>query len=146
MKKHIQLSIPTPCHEDWGNMNPVETGRFCNSCQKQVVDFTNMSDRDVALFFKKPSTDSVCGRFMREQLDRDIAIPQKRIPWLKYFFQFALPAFIVSAKATAQGKIKLTNVLTAAEKQRCDKASGTLGMIVPKIEPYRVGDTTSIQP
>lgn len=103
MAKQLQLTIPTPCHENWDGMTPSEKGKFCGSCQKQVIDFSNMSDRQVAQFFKKPSTGSVCGRFMSDQLDRAIEIPKKRIPWLKYFFQIALPAFFVS-KAGAQTK------------------------------------------
>jgi TonB-dependent SusC/RagA subfamily outer membrane receptor len=83
-------------------MTPAQQGKFCGSCQKQVVDFSNMSDRQVAEFFKKPSTGSVCGRFMTDQLDRDIEIPRKRIPWLKYFFQFVIPAFLVSLKSSGQ--------------------------------------------
>jgi len=101
MSKKIQLSIPKPCHEDWNAMTPVEKGKFCGSCQKQVIDFSTMSDRQVAEFFKKPSTGSVCKRVMTGQLDRDIEIPKKRIPWLKYFFTIALPAFFVSVKAGA---------------------------------------------
>jgi hypothetical protein len=102
MSKKIQLSIPTPCHENWDAMTPVQQGKFCGSCLKQVIDFSNMSDRQVAEFFKKPSTGSVCGRFMTDQLDRAIEIPKKRIPWVKYFFQFVIPAFLVSIKASSQ--------------------------------------------
>jgi CarboxypepD_reg-like domain/Secretion system C-terminal sorting domain len=122
MSKKIQLTIATPCHENWDNMTPVQQGKFCGSCQKQVVDFSNMSDRQVAEFFKKPSTGSVCGRFMTDQLDRAIEIPRKRIPWLKYFFQFAIPAFLVSIKASAQktqgtvGLIKITKDTTKIPK------------------------------
>jgi hypothetical protein len=122
MAKKLQLSIPIPCHENWNAMNPVEKGRFCDSCQKQVVDFSNMSDRQVAEFFKKPTTGSVCGRFMTDQLDRDIDIPKKRIPWIKYFFQFALPAFLVSAKATAQGGVIRT--IKTEQKPDCTKTMG----------------------
>src|SRR5688572_33325629 len=93
MRKKIQLSIPKPCHENWDAMTPVEKGRFCGSCQKQVVDFSHMTDREIAMFFKKPTTGSVCGRFMEDQLNRDMEIPKKRIPWLKYFFTIGLPAF-----------------------------------------------------
>ena len=118
MSKKIQLSIADPCHENWDGMTPVEKGKFCGSCQKQVVDFSNMSDRRVAEFFKKPSTGSVCGRFMSDQLDRAIEIPKKRIPWVKYFFQIALPAFLVSMKMSAQktqGKIRMTTVAADVE-------------------------------
>lgn len=144
MSKKFQLSIPTPCNENWDNMTPVEKGRFCGSCQKQVVDFSKMSDREVAMFFKKPSTGSVCGRFMEEQLNRDIEIPKKRIPWIKYFFQFALPAFLISARASAQGKVKVKNNSIQSEQVSCSR---TLGKIVPTTIERRqtVGDTV-IQP
>ncbi|ANE52910.1 T9SS type A sorting domain-containing protein [Flavisolibacter tropicus] len=95
------LSIPTPCHENWDQMTPVEKGRFCASCQKTVIDFTNMTDQQLAAYFKKP-TGSVCGRFVKDQLERNITVPTKRIPWLRYFFQFTLPAFLFSLKATGQ--------------------------------------------
>ena len=113
MAKKIQLTIAEPCHENWDGMTPVEKGKFCGSCQKQVVDFSNMSDRQVAEFFKKPSTGSVCGRFMTDQLDRPIEIPRKRIPWVRYFFQITLPAFLMSMKVSAsktQGEIKIKTV------------------------------------
>jgi len=101
LMKKINLSIPKPCHENWDVMTPSEKGKFCGSCQKTVIDFTEMSDRHIAEFFKKPST-SVCGRFYQNQLYKEIDLPKKRIPWLKYFFQIALPAFLVSIKANAQ--------------------------------------------
>lgn len=104
--KKINLSIPKPCHENWSNMTSVDKGRFCASCQKTVMDFTGMSDRQLAAFFKKPAG-SVCGRFQQEQLNRDIEIPRKHIPWIKYFFRFSLPAFLVSMKAGAQGKVEI---------------------------------------
>ncbi|HYM95219.1 MAG TPA: carboxypeptidase-like regulatory domain-containing protein [Chitinophagaceae bacterium] len=113
--KKIQISIPTPCHENWENMTPVEKGRFCNSCQKQVVDFSSMSDREIAAFFKKPSAGSTCGRFLEGQMNRDIEIPRKRIPWVKYFFQFALPAFLVSLKASAQKERQLMRKVAPVE-------------------------------
>jgi hypothetical protein len=134
MSKKIQLSIPKPCHENWDAMTPVEKGRFCGSCQKQVVDFSNMSDRQVAEFFKKPSTGSVCGRFMTDQLERHIEIPKKRIPWLKYFFQFTIPAFLISLKASSQstkGKIKIT---TVAKDTTAPVCTPKMGIVVKPIE------------
>jgi hypothetical protein len=142
MAKQLQLSIPTPCHENWDNMTPVQQGKFCGSCQKQVIDFSNMSDRQVAEFFKKPSTGSVCGRFMTDQLERDIEIPRKRIPWLKYFFQFVIPAFLVSIRASAektQGQIRVRTVTTDTTKRPLDVKVGMLSR--PICNRPLMGDT-----
>jgi hypothetical protein len=104
MKREFQLQIPEPCHENWNAMSPADKGRFCASCQKVVIDFSRMTDNELAAFFKKPSG-SVCGHLRQDQLNRDLVIPRKRIPWIKYFFQFILPAFLFSARATAQGRV-----------------------------------------
>lgn len=124
MASKIQLTIPEPCHEKWNKMTPVEKGRFCHSCQKQVVDFSAMSDREVAQYFKQ-SAGSVCGRFMQDQLERELDIPKKRIPWARYFIQFVLPAFLTGSKAMAQGavtrKISDTLTLSPVECNRSDK-------------------------
>ena len=104
MSKKFQLQVPVPCHEDWNKMTPGDKGRFCDSCQKTVHDFTDMSDAQLIAFFKKPSTGSLCGRFYNDQLERDFEIPRKRIPWLKYFFQFAIPVFLTGLKSYSQGK------------------------------------------
>jgi hypothetical protein len=100
-------------------MTPAEKGRFCASCQKAVVDFTVMNDRQLAAFFKKPPA-SVCGRIYNDQLNRDIVIPGKRIPWFKYFFQFTWPAFVLllkscGVKESAKGKIR-TEIKTLQTK------------------------------
>lgn len=132
MPKQLQLNIPTPCHENWDKMTTVEKGKFCGSCQKQVIDFTAMSDRELALFFKKPSTGSVCGRFMSDQLDRSIEIPKKRVPWVKYFFQIALPAFFVS-KVSAQNIDRKWEAKPVADTSNriVTTQLRTLGMVLP---------------
>jgi CarboxypepD_reg-like domain len=132
MAKKILLNIPEPCHEDWDGMTPVEKGKFCGSCQKQVIDFSNMSDRELAQFFKKPSTGSVCGRFMNDQLERDLDIPKKRIPWLRYFFTMAIPAFFLSLKSAAsktQGEIRIKKSGTDTTGKRIYGELKTLGMV-----------------
>lgn len=132
MAKKIQLNIPEPCHEDWDGMTPVEKGKFCGSCQKQVIDFSNMSDRELAQFFKKPSTGSVCGRFMTDQLERELDIPKKRIPWLRYFFTMAIPAFFLSLKSAAsktQGQIRVNKSGTDTTGKRIYGDLKMMGMV-----------------
>jgi hypothetical protein len=138
MAKKIQLTIPEPCQENWDKMTPVDKGRFCGSCQKQVVDFSNMSDREVAHFFKKPSTGSVCGRFMQDQLNRDIEIPKKRLPWVKYFFQITLPAFLFSYRAKAQGSVVLFKA------QKCDVPIIVRGQVLAEEKKENPTDTIMV--
>ncbi len=140
MSKKIQLTIDEPCHENWEGMTPVEKGKFCGACQKQVVDFSNMSDRKVAEFFKKPIKSfseggSVCGRFMADQLDRPIEIPRKRIPWVKYFFQITLPAFLFSMKVSAQ-KTKGTVKVVTKDTTRIPVINNDymVGMVAKRID------------
>ena len=122
MSKKFQLQIPVPCHENWDKMSPVDKGRFCDSCQKPVYDFTGMSDAQLIAFFKKPSAGSVCGRFYDDQLGRDFEIPRKRIPWLKYFFQFTIPVFLTGLKAQSQGNISLKERPTPDTSISCSKS------------------------
>lgn len=146
MSKKLQVSIATPCHENWDSMTPVQQGKFCGSCQKQVVDFTGMSDRQIAEFFKKPSTGSVCGRFMTDQLEREIDIPRKRIPWLKYFFTIALPALFIS-KSSAQRKMGIVarpQIKDTAKVATVPQVEIMGNIMVPAIREVRDGITPEV--
>ena len=50
-KKVFHIDIPTPCKEGWQNMAPTEKGAFCNSCQKEVIDFTQKTPAEIANYF-----------------------------------------------------------------------------------------------
>jgi hypothetical protein len=104
MARHLKLTIAEPCHEDWEKMTDTEKGKYCGACQKQVVDFTGMTDAQLTSFFKRPIAGSSCGRFYTDQLEKQILIPRKRIPWVRYFFQFTLPLFLTTFKLNAQKK------------------------------------------
>jgi hypothetical protein len=76
MSNNIKISVPTPCHENWGNMTPESRGRFCAACQKTVVDFTNASDREIVTAYNKET--NLCGRFRASQLDRELVITKEK--------------------------------------------------------------------
>lgn len=67
MKKRLKLSIPTPCHENWNDFSKTSTGGFCESCQKNVIDFSGMSDEEIINYFSKPSKNT-CGKFRKSQI------------------------------------------------------------------------------
>lgn len=67
MKSNLNISIPVPCTENWTNFSPSTNGRYCSTCSKTVVDFTQMNDQEVLNYFNaKPS--HTCGRLRADQL------------------------------------------------------------------------------
>jgi TonB family protein len=43
--------------------------RFCNSCQKNVIDFTNKDRKEILEYLLTSRTEKICGRIYRSQLD-----------------------------------------------------------------------------
>jgi hypothetical protein len=85
LMKKLHLSIAEPCHEDWNGMKLVEKGRFCSSCEKQVFDFTRATDLQIIETYNK--NNSICGRFLPSQLDRELFYPKKKKSvWLATVF------------------------------------------------------------
>lgn len=74
MSDQLQLIIPSPCHQSWQGMKSVDTGRFCDHCQNVVVDFSGLTDQQIAEVMNQ-STGSACGRFKLSQLNRTIQPP-----------------------------------------------------------------------
>ena len=77
-KKYLQIQIPTSCSEDFSKMTPAEKGHFCNNCEKVVIDFSKMSDQEIANFYKK-NGGKLCGRFHHSQLNRDIRLTPPKV-------------------------------------------------------------------
>ena len=73
MSSIFSIQIQEPCHENWAEMTPTEQGRFCQNCQKVVVDFSKMSDRDLTQWFAARAGKRVCGRVNHNQLNRDFS-------------------------------------------------------------------------
>lgn len=79
MKKTFTISLATPCSQKWETFEPTSSGAFCQSCAKEVVDFTVLTDQQIIDFFKNKPLNT-CGRFRSEQLtsyryDTDVINP-----------------------------------------------------------------------
>ncbi|REG99720.1 carboxypeptidase-like regulatory domain-containing protein [Flavobacterium aquicola] len=100
MTHKIKISIPKPCHENWLEMSVTEKGRFCANCQKDVIDFTSCSDKEILKYYNQNS--KICGRFNNNQVNRLISIPkEKNTFWLitaSIFAFFGLGSPIVKAQ------------------------------------------------
>lgn len=141
--RKINLTVQSPCHENWDQMQPAEQGKFCASCCKTVTDFTGMSDRQLAEFFKKPK-ENICGRFYADQLERDILIPKKRIPWVRYFFQFTWPAFVLFLKSCGQHSATKGQVLVNKE-QPVESHPIILGGIMDQIQTVSIPEIKTVE-
>ena len=78
MTQKFNLTINKPCAEKFEDFQPTTTGGFCDSCEKEVIDFTKMSEEQVAQFFAI-NEKKVCGRFRETQLKTySISTPSKK--------------------------------------------------------------------
>lgn len=73
----MKLSIKKPCQENFDEFTSTPSGGFCQSCQKEVIDFTQMTDAQVLQYFSQSQGNS-CGRFQQSQLKSypDILAPK----------------------------------------------------------------------
>lgn len=62
----VEIKIGTPCSEKWDSFERKGSNAFCQSCEKEVVDFTKMSDRQIKNYFVK-GNGNVCGRMRKNQ-------------------------------------------------------------------------------
>lgn len=60
------IQIQSPCHESWNGMTPNAAGRHCQSCNKTVTDFSQMTDAEIINYLS--TTKNVCGRIGTSQL------------------------------------------------------------------------------
>lgn len=132
MKAQTYFHIPTPCHENWDNMTPEGKGRFCGSCNKQVVDFSLMSDQQVLNYFKQ-STGSTCGRFANDQLQRPMlpATEQKKKTW---WMAAMMPLLLLFGKTNAQKK-KANATQGEPAMIITDNRPEIMGKVAPGIRP-----------
>lgn len=105
--KKINYSIEEPCHEDWNQMKPEAKGRFCYSCSKIVVDFSNMSDFSIVNYLEGKKNESVCGRFRPEQMEKTYVLTK----W-NHSFSFDLKAVALGLALTTFSAIHVNAQVT----------------------------------
>jgi hypothetical protein len=163
MENSLKISIPTPCHEDLGQMDKTEKGRFCLSCQKEVIDFTKMADEDIVLYFenKKNGVASVCGTFRADQV---IETKNKiEIPVQTYFYArnnhqkflwmlFAcMGMFFVSCNSKTKGEVEISVIDSSKNRQNADTmkeiqlTGDTIYSVEPTEKPKKIEQGDNIQ-
>lgn len=91
--KQIQLTIPKPCHQDFDAMPRTAQGMHCGLCERDIIDFTSMSDDDLRAFLLDSNFKLTCGVFRNDQLDKPLFI-EKPTPVFSFSFLRKLAAAV----------------------------------------------------
>lgn len=133
----IKFTIPTPCHEDWNKMITNNQGAFCGSCQKNVIDFTTLSDEEVLNYLKNNLHKQTCGRIEIKQLHRINLLIDNNIlysnisTWKKYLalilicFGTMIMGCNNKRDSQIQGKMKLEPIEMAKKEDKIIKPNPT---------------------
>lgn len=67
-----KINIQNPCSENWNSMSKNKKGKFCNSCNKTVVDFTKMKNNEIQKYFiENSNNESICGYYKFNQVESE---------------------------------------------------------------------------
>ncbi|WP_316744428.1 hypothetical protein [Pedobacter antarcticus] len=92
--KDLQLVLTDPCLEQWNDMKQTDDGRYCDRCEKKILDLTDKSDAELLQFFKNKQ-DNICGRLLSTQLDRKLVQPSSNLKW-HWLMPLAMGAAIIT--------------------------------------------------
>jgi hypothetical protein len=126
-----KIIIPEPCHENWDKMTPNDNGRFCLSCNKNVVDFTKMVPDEIKQYFVSEKGENICGRFKNSQLDQMIIqIPSRVLHSQTHYHKMFLLALFI-----AMGTTLFSCSNKNGDKQKIDKVE----VVSPEQEGFATG-------
>ncbi|HPI53229.1 MAG TPA: hypothetical protein PLU10_00985 [Chitinophagaceae bacterium] len=115
-RQQFQITIPSACHQNFEAMPQTERGRYCALCERDIIDFTCMSDEELIDFLSLKHFKISCGMFTRDQLNRNYSIEKPRP-----FFRFPtlnkwVAAFFLLPLNMPYGVAQSTNQLSATQQ------------------------------
>lgn len=90
--KQSTVTIINTCHSSWENMSTIEGGRFCTSCSKKVLDFTNMHVDEIIRIVQHAQV-PVCGRINEDRVTSQLFLKYNK-PGIN-FFKRIVAAFLL---------------------------------------------------
>jgi hypothetical protein len=117
----MKITIPEPCDQKWSEMQPCGSNRFCNKCEKQIIDFTYYSDAALTKVIEE-NEGRICGKFTKDQLDRELISSYRKqsffanvsARWLGLWLFLSSPFYSVKAQTPTEvsPELKTTKVDT----------------------------------
>jgi hypothetical protein len=123
-------------------MEKADSGRFCVSCQKKVIDFTGLSDAEIFRIFGQ-SPGKVCGHFNPSQLNRVIAntASRKHIALPAALTALLLASNLFTSLVSASSTAAHTPVnIAAVNVSRNDAGHDSIQFISGKVTDIESGD------
>ncbi|MDB5281861.1 MAG: hypothetical protein JWO06_936 [Bacteroidota bacterium] len=102
MSKQIHISIPEPCQQSWSEMTATSQGAYCQSCKKNVIDFSNKTDNDIYEILTNAKGHS-CGRFTPAQIHQPITKSEINNSFLNWKAIAASVATLIAAENLKAG-------------------------------------------
>lgn len=112
-----KITIDEPCTKDWSAMLPDERGKFCQSCQKSVIDFTGMSDNQIIAILEKQEG-PLCGRLKRSQQNRELIVAPAKPGFYVKPMQYAAALLLAGLSQVAVAHEKLITPTVYVPEQR----------------------------
>ncbi|NRA12276.1 MAG: energy transducer TonB [Crocinitomicaceae bacterium] len=114
----MKVEIKEPCSEDWDKMKIGLISRHCDSCEKNVMDFTKMSRGEIIMHMLSNPNEQVCGRMRQGQFDfkhEDIPVLVEALRIQRPSNSFLIIALVClslsSCSEAPEGKIKTPPVI-----------------------------------
>ncbi len=136
------VRIPEPCHEDWNRMQPDAKGKFCSSCSKSVVDFSNKTDAEIKTILIEHKDQKVCGHFRKTQIDRplNLSLDPGNLPYhVSITKTFAIALFLVFGSLLFSCKDEKGNDIPV----KVESPEMVAGMIMAPVPPSPLEDSLS---
>ncbi|MDZ4665735.1 MAG: T9SS type A sorting domain-containing protein [Bacteroidota bacterium] len=159
-KSNIVITIPEPCHEDWNKMLSNEkglptgqAGKFCNSCNKSVFDFSNKSDSEIKDILMAQKDQKVCGHFKKTQINRplNIRIDLSNLPKnMSVTKMFTIALFITFGTflfsctdnlGKSVGEISIEQNIKPETKEKHEDAKALVGQMLATMPPDTMSKT-----
>ncbi|KMQ65806.1 hypothetical protein ACM46_08110 [Chryseobacterium angstadtii] len=116
-------------------MLPQEKGRFCSSCSKCVIDFTEKKPEEIESIFKERQEENICGRFYNYQLGSKTEKSEK----LKRRFLKSIPLNFQNNRI-ALSIISIILFLTGCSKPKEEACATTTGVVVMEEDSLLTND------
>ncbi len=113
-----RLPIASPCTEDWDAMDGDERRRSCQKCDKEVVNLSELTDREVQRLFQRKRGQDLCVRYAFDDAGNLELRPSP------------VPPLIPAALLTRGREVMLGASLVASALTGCNPA-GAVGEAAP---------------